>query len=117
MKVVLLRDVPKVGSTGDIKEVAKGFGRNYLIPRGMAAPATAVQVRHVEAILRAQAQLEARSKDEAQALADSLQGQVFTLKVKAGPTGRLFGSITTAEVAEAISKASGYRIDKRNIYV
>ncbi len=115
MKVVLRKDVPSLGKAGELKEVADGYGANYLIPRGLAAPASKTAVRNVEAQQAASARRRSREDEEHRALADRIGKTPVTVKARTGEQGRLYGSITSADIAEALSRALGSELDKRSI--
>lgn len=115
MKVVLLEDVRGTGKAGDTKEVADGYARNYLIPRKLAAPATRGAL---QAIAREKATAERRTEKElvdAQALAAQLEATPLVLKMKTGKEGKLFGSVTNADVASALKQQRNISIDRRKI--
>jgi len=115
MKVLLLKDVYKLGKAGDVKKVADGYGRNFLIPQGLAALATPGMLKQVERI-RAQAEVRrAAANEEAKELAAHIQGLRLTFFAKAGDTGKLYGSITTEDVAQAIQQKTRYEIKRRQI--
>ncbi len=115
MEVILLKEVKRLGQAGDIKKVADGYARNYLIPRGLAAPASdnvrQTLVERTEAKLRH----EAHDKAAAEAQAASLQHIVLEFTAKAGNSGRLYGSITSADIADKLSQVVGEEIDKRKV--
>lgn len=115
MKVILTQDVPDLGVAGDIKEVAMGYARNYLIPKGLAVVATASKVKTVQAEQKARARQEARAAEEATVLAERMSALTLTFQAKAGPTGRLYGSVTTADIAEALERELGVQFDRRKI--
>lgn len=115
MQVVLLKDVKRMGKTGDVRNVADGYARNYLIPRGLATPATAGAVREAKEQAAAQAKHAAREQAQAQSLAGELSGVMLTFKARAGETGHLYGSITTADIADELEKKSGKAVDRRKI--
>lgn len=115
MKVVLRRDVPGLGRAGDVKDVADGYGRNYLIPRGFAALATPAELAHVEAHKAVEQRQRARLDEERRALAQRIEETPVVLHARAGGQGRLHGSITAVQVAEALSQALGQTIDRREI--
>ncbi len=115
MKVIFLEDVPNVGKAGQIKEVAEGYGRNYLIPHKLAAPARPDDIRNVEAQIKARARLEAKTLAEMEALAKELKDKEITLTARVGQQGRLYGSITTANISVALEKQLGIKVDKRKI--
>ncbi len=113
MKIVLRDDVENVGRKGDLIEVTDGFARNYLVPRGLAMKATKGVVRQADAMRRSREAREARDRDSAQALADQLTGRRIALRARAGEGGRLFGSITSADVVDAVRKQTGVELDRR----
>lgn len=115
MKVVLLRDVPNLGRAGEVKEVADGYARNYLIPKGLATPATEGLVRHAVETRQAAEQRRARQLTTAQEMAARLQGATVTLRARAGQGERLYGSITAQQIAEAIAQQLGVEVDRRRI--
>lgn len=117
MKVLLIKDVYKLGRAGDVKRVATGYGRNFLLPKGLAVLATPNALKQVEAI-RADAavQRDALNK-EMGSVAEVLAGKVFTFASKAGETGKLYGSITTQMIADAIQTKHGIEIDRHQIEV
>ena len=115
MKVMLLKDVYKLGRAGDVKKVADGYGRNYLIPQGLAMLATPGVMKQAERIRDNAAQERARLNQELGAVADRISGLELPFAVKAGDTGRLYGSVTTVMIAEAIEKESGVQIDRRQV--
>lgn len=115
MKIVLRQDVPKLGEAGTVRNVADGFARNYLIPRGMAVVATPGEMKTVENNQKAQARKIAREEEKLQSLADRISGQRLEFVARAGEHGRLYGSVTSADVAEKLSAAVGEEIDRRKI--
>ncbi|MBI3244791.1 MAG: 50S ribosomal protein L9 [Chloroflexi bacterium] len=115
MKVLLLKDVYKLGHAGDVKKVADGYGRNYLIPRGLAALATAGALTKSETLRAAAAKRREALNTELGGLAEKLNGLSLRFPAKAGETGKLYGSITTQMIAEAIEKESGEKVDRRNV--
>lgn len=115
MKVLLTKDVYKLGRAGDIKKVADGYGRNYLLPQGLAVVATAGAVKQSEKI-RAQAEItRAQLNSELKDLASQIQGLTLVFAGKAGETGKLYGSITTQDVAVAIQEKTRYEVKKGQI--
>ncbi|GIX46643.1 MAG: 50S ribosomal protein L9 [Candidatus Tectimicrobiota bacterium] len=114
MKVILLKDVEKLGEVGDIVEVADGYGRNFLIPRGLAVAATEKNKRQLEHQLRMREHRLARLKKEAQSLAERLRQMTCHFTRKAGEEGKLFGSVTALDIAEQL-QAAGIDIDRRRI--
>ncbi len=117
MKVLLLKDVYKLGRAGDIKKVADGYGRNYLIPQGLAILATPGAVKQAEQIREKAALARQALNQELSGVAQKINGLVLTFAAKAGETGKLYGSITTGMIAEAIKAKSGFEVDRRWIDV
>lgn len=117
MKLILNADVPNLGAPGDIVEVKDGYGRNYLLPRKLAVVATRGAEKQVEQIRRAQKSREIRDLGHAQQVDLQLRNINVTVSAKAGDTGRLFGSITPAQVVDAVKAAGGPLLDKRSIDV
>lgn len=115
MKVVFLEDVPNVGEIGDIKEVAAGYGRNFLIPRGLAVLVDSQAASIVESRLRKKARLMAQIEAEMLELAKRIEGKAIVLKAKAGAKEKLYGSVTNADIAEELEKSIGVTVDKRKI--
>ncbi len=113
MKVILKADVKGTGKKGETVEVADGYARNYLIPRGLAVAASEGALRSIEAERRAQKAKKERQIAELTALRDQLEGQTIQLPAKSGEAGRLFGSITNKDVAEAISRHIGKPFDRK----
>ncbi|GAB4528211.1 MAG: 50S ribosomal protein L9 [Anaerolineales bacterium] len=115
MKVLLLQDVYKLGRAGDVKKVANGYGRNYLIPQGFAVLATAGALRQADNI-RARAEKERTAlNQEMSAVAEKLAGVVLTFAVRASETGKLYGSVTTQMLADALNEKTGLEISRRQI--
>ena len=115
MKVVLLKDVKNMGKRDDILTVSDGYARNFLFPQKLAAEATPGTLKEIERKRAAQDAREAEMKAEAMAKAELLKNKVIVLQVKCGEKGRLYGSVTSAEVAEALEKQHGIKADKRKI--
>ncbi|MBR0267296.1 MAG: 50S ribosomal protein L9 [Clostridia bacterium] len=115
MKVVLLKDVRNMGKRDDILTVSDGYARNFLFPQKLAAEATPGTLKEIERKRAAQDAREAELKAEAQAKAELLKNKVIVLEVKCGDKGRLYGSVTSAEVAEALEQQHGIKADKRKI--
>ena len=113
MKVILTRDVPNLGQAGDVKDTATGYARNYLIPKGMAVKATPVVVKEFERRRDIEAHQEERMAARAEMLAQRLGSVTLTFEAKASEKGRLFGSITTADIAEALGREVGEKFDRR----
>ena len=118
MKLILTGDVPNLGAPGDIVEVKDGYGRNYLLPRGLAIMATRGAEKQVATIKRAQKSREIRDLGHAREVAAQLGGLAVTVKAKAaGDSGRLFGSVTSADVVDAVRAAGGPALDRRAVDV
>ena len=115
MKVILAQKVKGLGEAGTVKEVADGYARNYLIPRGLARPATEGAQKEVEIQKKATAKREKRLLTEAEDFAGELNKLQLTFKAKAGEGDRLYGSITTAEIAEQVTQRLHTELDKRKI--
>jgi large subunit ribosomal protein L9 len=117
MKLILTQEVSGLGTPGDVVEVKAGYGRNYLVPRSLAMPWTKGSQTQIEMIKRARAAREIRSLDDAKAAAGQLASLRVRLSKRAGGGGRLFGSISTADIAAAVKRAGGPDLDKRKIEV
>ncbi len=115
MKVVLRQDVPKLGDAGSVQEVKPGYGRNYLIPQGLAVLATSGEVKTAEHNAAVKARKIAKQEAQLQSLADKIAGKRLEFTVRAGEGGRLYGSITASEVAEELAKLVGEEIDRRRV--
>ncbi|MGY1855626.1 50S ribosomal protein L9 [Modestobacter sp. SYSU DS0290] len=117
MKLILTQEVTGLGSSGDTVEVKGGYGRNYLLPRGLAIVATRGAEKQVDSLRRARAARDVASLEDAQSIAARLGGLTVTLPARAGEGGRLFGRITTADVAAAVTAAGGPELDRRRIEI
>jgi large subunit ribosomal protein L9 len=117
MKLILTQEVSGLGTPGDVVEVKAGYGRNYLVPRSLAMPWTRGSEQQIEMIKRARAAREIRSLDDAREAARRLSGLKVRLQTRAGRGGRLFGSVSTADIAAAVKKAGGPELDRRKIEV
>jgi large subunit ribosomal protein L9 len=120
MKLILTQEVTGLGAPGDIVEVRDGYGRNFLIPRGFGIRWTKGGEKQVESIKAARTSREVRDLDHAKEIKSKLEGSAVDLKVRAGEGGRLFGSVTVSDIAEAINGATGESkevVDKRKIIV
>ena len=115
MQVILLKDVEKLGLRGDVVDVARGYARNYLLPRKLAENATPARVAEIERVDAARATHEARSAEQALEIAEVLGKTVLRFEVKAGPTGSLFGSVTPSDVADEIWRVRKIRVDRRKV--
>jgi large subunit ribosomal protein L9 len=117
MKLILTQEVSGLGAPGDVVDVAAGYGRNYLIPRGFAIHWTRGAEKQVDLIKRARSVREIRTLEDAQAAAGQLQRLKVRIKVRAGENGRLFGSVGPADIATAVKSAGGPELDRRRIEV
>jgi large subunit ribosomal protein L9 len=115
VKIVLREDVDTLGRKGDLLEVADGYARNYLVPRGFALTATKGSQKQADAMRRNRETRERRDREAAQALAAQFEGRTISIKARAGGEGRLFGSVTAADIAEAVQKQTGAEIDRRKL--
>jgi large subunit ribosomal protein L9 len=115
MQVILLKDVEKLGLRGDVVDVARGYARNFLLPRRLAELATPARVRELERVEAQRALHEARSADQAHEIAEVLGKTVLRFEVKSGPTGSLFGSVTPSDIADEIWRTRKIRVDRRKI--
>ena len=115
MKVVFLQDVPNVARAGDVKDVADGYSRNYLIPKKLAVVATSAELNRLESQRKAEVRRQARTEQDAEAFARVLQDTTVVLKMRAGTKDKLYGSVTSADIAKEIKKLTKQDIDKRKI--
>jgi large subunit ribosomal protein L9 len=115
MKVILLRDVSGKGKAGEVKEVAKGYARNFLLPQGLALAATPTAIKQVESQLRKGGIKETLDQVKLAKLAEQIDGREIHFQAHVGADDRLFGSITAADIAEELSQVIGSSIDKRKI--
>ncbi|MEW5919513.1 MAG: 50S ribosomal protein L9 [Bacillota bacterium] len=114
MKVILQKDIPKLGKKGEIKEVSDGYARNFLFPRGFAVEASAGRVHELEMREANRSRRAEKEREDAAALARNLEGKSITIKVIAGEGGRLFGSVTTADIARTL-QGEGIKVDRKKI--
>ncbi len=114
MKVILAKDVEGWGTIGDIIEVKRGFARNYLIPKGLAYEATDSNIKMIQEVLRQKSRKLEREKQKALEIAEKLKGLEIEIKKPVGTTGKLYGSVTTSDIAEAL-KEKGIEVDKKKI--
>jgi large subunit ribosomal protein L9 len=114
MQVILLDDVEHLGEAGEVHEVADGYGRNYLIPQGLARVATEGAVRHQREIQRQQERKEAAKREQAEDLKDELEDMQVVFSAKVGEDNRIFGTVTTQQIAVELSDR-GFNIDRRDI--
>lgn len=115
MEVILLEDVEKVGLRGDVVDVARGYARNFLLPRKLVEPASPARVAELEKRASLRARQEASTFDQARELADRIEKTELRFDVKAGPTGSLFGSVTATDLADELWKVAKIRVDRRKI--
>ena len=117
MEVILLQDVEKLGLRGDVVDVARGYARNFLLPRRLAETATPARVAELRRVDAERAKHEARTAEQAQEIAELLGKTVLRFEVKSGPTGSLFGSVTPSDVADEIWRARKVRVDRRKVAI
>ena len=117
MKVILLQDVKGKGKKGQMIEVSDGYARNFMLPRKLATEATADAVNTMRMNDKAAAEKAARERAEAMEISKKLRDMTLTVTAKGGGAGRLFGSVTNQEIADALAKASGIKLDKRKIVI
>jgi large subunit ribosomal protein L9 len=115
MKVILRTDVSELGKRGDVLDVADGYARNFLMPRGLAMKATDGAASQAASMRRARDLRDAQDRSAAEALATKLVPKVITVPARAGTEGRLFGSVTTADIAAAIEAQTNVQIDRRKL--
>jgi large subunit ribosomal protein L9 len=117
MRVILQKPVDKLGVPGDVVEVADGYARNYLVPRGLAVKATKGAERHVASLKRAHEVRVDKAKAEAEQVAARLLAQPIAVQAHAGEEGKLFGSVTASDIAEAIDRQLGVRVDRHDVHL
>jgi large subunit ribosomal protein L9 len=117
MKLILTQEITGLGAPGDVVEVAGGYGRNYLVPRGLAMRWTRGAEKQIDLIKRARSARDIRGLDDARDAASQLGSLSVRLETKAGGSGRLFGSVSPADIAAAVRAAGGPELDKRRIEV
>jgi large subunit ribosomal protein L9 len=115
MRVLLLKDVYKLGHAGDVKKVADGYGRNFLLPQRLATLATPSAIKNAETLRSNAAIARAKLNAELAGVAEALNALHLTFAVKAGETGKLYGSVTSAQIADEIKKVSGLDVERRNV--
>src|SRR5207248_1980407 len=115
MEVILLQDVDKVGLRGEVVSVARGFARNYLLPRKLAETATPARIAELERREAQRSRHEARSVEQARDIVSVLEKTILRFEVRSGPTGSLFGSVTSTDIADELWRASKVRVDRRKI--
>jgi large subunit ribosomal protein L9 len=114
MKVVLIKELEGYGTVGTVINVKDGFARNYLIPKGIALPATESNLKHVQSMLSQKQRKLQKGKEKALALAKKLEGLVLEIKHQVGEKGKLYGSVTSAEIAKALAE-KGFEIDRKRV--
>ncbi|MGE5461610.1 MAG: 50S ribosomal protein L9 [Solirubrobacterales bacterium] len=117
MKVILQKSVDKLGHPGEIVEVADGYARNYLMPRGLAVKATRGGVKHIDSLKRAHSVRVNKAKAEAEQVASRLASTPISVKAHAGEEGKLFGSVTANDIAEALHGQTGVRVDRHDVHL
>lgn len=115
MKVLLTQDIEKLGQAGEIKEVSGGFGRNYLVPKGLAVLATPGQIRQAEERIQARRRREEADRRDAEALAARISGVTLRFAARVGELDRLYGSVTNVDIAHKLSEQVGIEVDRRKI--
>lgn len=115
MKVILLQKIDKLGDTGDVKEVSEGYARNYLLPKGLVTPATPSALANLQQHIAAENRRREKYLTEVRETADKISKVSLTFAVKAGKEGRLYGSVTTQDIAAALREQEGIAVDRRNI--
>lgn len=116
MRVVLRKDVPGLGRAGDVKDVADGYGQNFLIPRGLATEASAGELKRVAQQRSTTKSRQDRARADAEALAKRLEATTLVFSLKAGAQGKTFGSVTSKDVAEALAR-QGFQVDRTKIHL
>lgn len=115
MKVIFLEDVPGTADAGEVREVKNGFARNHLLPKQLAAAATADQLQRMNAIQKTAEEKRHKITKDMAKVAESMDGINVSIEIKAGPTGRLFGSVTSRHIAEAVKRETGHELDHRSV--
>lgn len=117
MKIVLRADVANLGNKGDLVEVAPGYARNYLVPKGLAMAATEGVMRQAESMRRSRQVRDLREKEGAEAVARQLAAKRIQITARSGEGGRLFGSVTSTDIAEAVEAQTGIRLERRKLHI
>lgn len=117
MKVILQKPVDKLGLPGDVVDVADGYARNYLMPRGLAVKASKGGVQHVQSLRRAHVARVSKAKAEAEAVAGRMTGTPIVVRARVGEEGKLFGSVTASEVAAEIERQTGVAVDRHDVHL
>ncbi|HEX9123638.1 MAG TPA: 50S ribosomal protein L9 [Actinomycetota bacterium] len=117
MKIILQKPVDKLGLPGDVVEVADGYARNYLMPRGLAVKVTKGGMRHIDSLKRAHGVRVSKAKAESEAVAQKLTGTPIRVAARVGEEGKLFGSVTAAEIAAHIEEQTGVVVDRHDVHL
>lgn len=117
MEIILLKDIDRLGDKHDIIKVKPGYGRNYLIPQGLAVNANALNRKKLDAIIAEEEAKEAARLDDYKAMAAKLEGQVLRIAVKAGTSGKIFGSVTNVQIAQALKEHFDLDIERKKIHL
>jgi large subunit ribosomal protein L9 len=117
VKVILRADVPDVGHKGDVLDVADGYARNFLVPRGLAMKASKGALEQAESMRRARAVRDARDREAAEEVATRLTPLTIRIPARAGAEGRLFGSVTPADIADAVQSQAGIEVERRRLHL
>jgi large subunit ribosomal protein L9 len=117
VKVILRQDLGELGKRGDICDVSNGYARNYLLPRGLAMKATDGAVAQAAAMRRARDLRDAEDRSAAEELARNLVARTITVSAKAGPEGKLYGSVTAADITTAVAEQSGIELDRKKVHL
>ncbi len=115
MKIVLMKDVPELGSAGEVKEVADGYARNYLMPKGFAVLASKGLIKQAQERAEAQRKRDLKARTDAEAVAQRINGQTVRFTARVGELDRLYGSITNVDIAEKLARQIGAEIDRRRV--
>ena len=117
MKVIFLEDVPGTADAGEVKDVKNGFARNYLLPRQLAARATIDELQRMNSIQKSAHQKRLKITEDMSKVAEAMEGMEVSIEARIGPTGRLFGSVTSRHIAEALNQQTGRDLDHRNVLI
>ncbi len=117
MQVILLQDIDKVGAKHEVVTVKDGYGRNFLIPKGLAVIANKSNMKQLTRLRQKAEALEAEARNKAQAIADQLKDTVLRIGAKVGDTGKIFGSVTTIQIAKALRDQHGIEVDRKDIHI
>jgi len=117
MKIILMEDVPALGRRGEVREVATGYARNYLLPKKLALPATPGNLQNLEHLKRQRDRAENKAREAAQAAADRIAALELAVATRASEDGRLFGSVTTTDICEALESQLHVQLDRRKLHL